>query len=288
MYWRICNANDLFARREGQFGVKRLFFAAIDGFKSANIHVPLEPARRSRDPCSRRGASCGPSWEGPDNMGALQLNGKMTAVTGGGGIRRCVASLLTAAGAGVAVFAQTGRLLTETIELIKQEGDRSIGPVSPQDARSKDVTLRIDRTIATPRDKVFRAWIDPEAAKRWFVYGAPVHWSEETGPSIDARPGGSYRWSVVSDGNENDVFNFHGTYRQVTAPARLSFTWEWESLPIDGVDGPGKTLVTLEFFDEAGATTVVLTQVGFWSDAARDAHAKGWARCFDGLAESFR
>ena len=148
-------------------------------------------------------------------------------------------------------------------------------------------SFRIGRTFEAPRSSVFHMWIDPEAIKKWFVDSAPVHWIAETEPIVDARTGGDYRWRVVSDENEKEVFEFHGTYREVHAPEKLAFTWEWETLPIDGVEGPGKTLVTIEFFEQAGSTKVVLRQTGFPSDAARDAHDKGWARCFGGIAKLF-
>jgi NAD(P)-dependent dehydrogenase (short-subunit alcohol dehydrogenase family)/uncharacterized protein YndB with AHSA1/START domain len=148
-------------------------------------------------------------------------------------------------------------------------------------------SLHIESTIDVPHTRVFHAWIDPDAIQKWFTNSAPVHWSPETGPIVDARTGGSYRWRVVRDGNEKEVFEFHGTYREVHAPERLAFTWEWETLPIDGVEGPGKTLVTIEFFEQAGSTKVVLMQTGFPNNAARDAHGKGWARCLDGIAKLF-
>lgn len=148
-------------------------------------------------------------------------------------------------------------------------------------------SLRIERTFEASRATLFHLWIDPEAIKKWFVDSAPVHWSPETGPIVDARTGGNYRWHVVRDENEKEVFELHGTYRDVDAPERLAFTWEWEALPIDGIAGPSKTLVNLEFFEQAGGTKVVLSQTGFPNEAARDVHDKGWRRCFDGMARLF-
>lgn len=173
---------------------------------------------------------------------------------------------------------------------------RTLNPVNTNPAlasilaeaeRTARSALRIEYTFEAPRAGVFHAWTDPEAIKKWFMDSAPVHWSPETGPMVDARTGGSYRWRVVSDENDQEVFQFHGTYREVHAPEKLAFTWEWETLPIDGVEGPGKTLVTIEFFEQAASTKVVLTQTGFPGDAARDAHDRGWARCFRGIAKLF-
>jgi len=38
--------------------------------------------------------------------------------------------------------------------------------------------------------------------------------------------------------------------------------------------GPGNTLVTIEFVDKGKETAMILTQTGFTSEAARDAHEK--------------
>jgi len=82
---------------------------------------------------------------------------------------------------------------------------------------------------------------------------------------------------------DEQVFHFHGPYREYRAPRKLSFTWEWESLPISGVEGPGNTLVTLKFVPAGKGKVVILTQTGFASQAARQAHEKGRKRCFDGI-----
>ena len=127
-------------------------------------------------------------------------------------------------------------------------------------------------------------WTQPADVKKWFVHGARVHWSEN--PAIDARPGGQYRCSVVSNDNDAEIFAFRGTYREVERARKLVFSWEWHTLPIDGVEGPGNTLVVIEFVQQGTATKVVLTQTGLPNEAARDAHDKGWRRCFDGIASA--
>jgi uncharacterized protein YndB with AHSA1/START domain len=146
--------------------------------------------------------------------------------------------------------------------------------------------LRIVRTFAAPLDKVFRAWTDVESIKQWFPYKGNVHW--RTHPTADTNVGAHFSWSVVSDENDTEAFHFHGTYREYRSPSKLAFTWEWESLPIPGLEGPGNTLVTLEFVNEGKETAVTLAQTGFASLAAHDAHEKGWNRCFDGIEQVLR
>jgi uncharacterized protein YndB with AHSA1/START domain len=51
------------------------------------------------------------------------------------------------------------------------------------------VTLRLRRTFAAPRQRVFQAWTTPQEMKRWTGPG------EYTTPlaEVDLRPGGRYR-----------------------------------------------------------------------------------------------
>jgi len=150
---------------------------------------------------------------------------------------------------------------------------------------AQPLTVCVERTIEAPPDKAFRAWIDPEAVKKWLVHQAPVHWTQN--PEIDAKVDGHFRWSVVSDDNKEDEFAFHGTYREVEPGKKLAFTWEWQILPIEGVNVPGKTLARVEFLRNGNSTKVVLTQSGLPNAAARDAHDKGWRRCLEGIAKLF-
>jgi len=170
--------------------------------------------------------------------------------------------------------------------LEEQNNSSALAAIRAEAERAPRFTLRVERTFAAPPEKVFHAWIDSEAVKRWFVHQAPVHWNHK--PNINAVPGGHYSWSVVSDDNEQEVFAFHGTYREVRLAKKLVFSWEWQTLPIDGVNGPGDTLVTIEFLRQDDRTRVVLTQTGLPSEAARNAHDKGWQRCFDGISEYLR
>lgn len=146
-------------------------------------------------------------------------------------------------------------------------------------------TVCVERTIDAPADKVFVAWVDPGAVRKWFVHEATVHWTKN--PEIDARNDGHFSWSVVSHDNDQEEFAFHGTYREVEPAKKLAFTWEWQTLPIEGVNVPGKTLVTVEFLRQGDSAKLVLTQSGLPNEAARNAHDKGWNRCLDGIAKLF-
>lgn len=89
----------------------------------------------------------------------------------------------------------------------------------------------------------------------------------------------------MSDTNEREAFHSQGSYLEVRAEEQLVFTWEWQSLPIEGVDGPGRTLIEVNLVAQGVNTRVTLTQTGLANQAARNAHEKGWVRCFEGMVQ---
>jgi uncharacterized protein YndB with AHSA1/START domain len=143
------------------------------------------------------------------------------------------------------------------------------------DARP-DTTLRIERTIAAPREKVFEAWTRAEAMTRWFAPGTHtcrVH-------ALEARAGGAYRVEMRDPEGKSSFVA--GVYREITAPSRLVFTWAWEQSP-----DRGETLVTVELHDEGGGTRLVLTHERFPNTEVRDRHDMGWTGCLANLVEMF-
>jgi uncharacterized protein YndB with AHSA1/START domain len=139
---------------------------------------------------------------------------------------------------------------------------------------AEETTLRVRRRFPAPRDRVFRAWTDPEALRRW--------WLPRPGVSVpqlelDVREGGRYRIAMKNE--KGAVFHLSGTYREVRPPEKLVYTWRWERPDMD----IGETVVTVEFRDLGTATEVVLTHDLFPSAAARDEHARGWSGVLEQL-----
>ncbi len=138
-------------------------------------------------------------------------------------------------------------------------------------------TLRLARTFAAPRERVFKTWTEPEALKRWWG----PHGYETPSAVVDLKPGGTYRLGMrkLPDGQ---VFYLTGTYREVRPPERLVYTWRWEAEPEQG-----DTVVTVEFRDAGDSRTeVLLTHELFPSEKVRDDHNKGWSGCLDRLADA--
>ena len=146
---------------------------------------------------------------------------------------------------------------------------------SPEARASSSV--RITRTFAASRERVFRAFSEKEGVKVWFAEPSHLAWLEE--PTLDLRPGGRYRFKV---GDGTKVWTVHGSYLEVEPPSRLVFTWLWENDPTRG--DSGDTVVTVELFDRDGQTEVVLTHEGFAGDLVRREHDQGWAECLDAIS----
>jgi NAD(P)-dependent dehydrogenase (short-subunit alcohol dehydrogenase family)/uncharacterized protein YndB with AHSA1/START domain len=138
-------------------------------------------------------------------------------------------------------------------------------------------TLRIHRAFQATRENVFQLWTNPEAIRNWFIHGTEAVWIAP--PQVQARSGGEFHYSLRS--GEKD-FHLSGTFHEMRELERLVFSWHWENLHI--IEAPGDTVVMLEFLDRGSRTEIILTQTGFASEVARDAHRAGWARCFDGIA----
>jgi uncharacterized protein YndB with AHSA1/START domain len=153
---------------------------------------------------------------------------------------------------------------------------------------SENIKLKLERLIKAPRERVFKAWIDPEQVKQWFVPCEKV--GEVTTPSAksDPRVGGRYR--IQTRKADGEYFTAAGTYREVQPPRKLVFSWGWEK---DGSGDdygelePEETLVTIEFLERGNDTLLVFTHEKFASEESRDRHLEGWTRILDGFQKHF-
>jgi uncharacterized protein YndB with AHSA1/START domain len=146
-------------------------------------------------------------------------------------------------------------------------------------AGSGETTLHVRRTFQAPREEIFRAWTEADRMSRWLGRGSDQH--ESTVLELDLRVGGRYRVEIRSPEGKRYVVT--GLYREITPPAKLVFTWSWESDP-----DFGETLVTVELEERAGATELLLTHELFRTEEARASHAEGWSACLETLVRELR
>ncbi len=141
--------------------------------------------------------------------------------------------------------------------------------------------LVLTSLIDAPREKVYRAWTEPELLKQWF---APRPWTTPEA-RLDVRAGGSSL--VVMRSPEGDDMPCPGVYLEVVRNERLVFTdayteaWQPSTRPfMTGV---------LTFEDAAGRTRYT-ARLRHWSDETVDQHEQmgfhdGWKQCTEQLAE---
>jgi uncharacterized protein YndB with AHSA1/START domain len=141
--------------------------------------------------------------------------------------------------------------------------------------------LTITRDFKAPRERVWRAWTQPDAIIQW--HGPKFYPAVEV--AADVRVGGAWRACLKSDDVEDVVLWQSGKYLVVTPPERLEFTFAWETP--DHEDGPGvQTHVTVRLEELAnGDTRMHFSQTGFLSEKSAINHSVGWNGTFDRLRE---
>ncbi len=131
-----------------------------------------------------------------------------------------------------------------------------------------DLFVQQTRALPAPRERVFAALTLPGELSRWW---GPDGFSI---PEIDFEPreGGAYR--IAMQPPDGARFHLTGTFREVTPPARLAFTFVWDPPTADDRE----TLAELDLHDRDGATEVRLRQGPFATEERRALHDGGWSQ----------
>lgn len=86
----------------------------------------------------------------------------------------------------------------------------------------------IHRTIAAPRDRVWRGWTEREDLTQW-LHPDGV-WLESV--SFDIRVGGDYGYTMINE-ETGEHYPTGGTFFEVEEPQRLVFTWGEPGATVD-------------------------------------------------------
>ena len=139
------------------------------------------------------------------------------------------------------------------------------------------ITFRLQRRFDAPPEKVFRAWTDPEALKRWWC---PEGWIPAE-IEIDLRVGGSYRIGMRRRSG-GAMVAVRGPFLEVRAPENLAYTWQWEN----AFEHMPQARVTVQFVAEDGATVVVLTHESLPEVGICLQHRSGWIAAWQRLEQA--
>jgi uncharacterized protein YndB with AHSA1/START domain len=133
--------------------------------------------------------------------------------------------------------------------------------------------LALERHYPVAPEKVYKAWTDPEAIKRWWGPGGQ---NAVSLAELDVRVGGRLR--IVfggADGKENECA---GIYKEVVPNRRLVFSWHWPRTTPERV-----SVVTITLAAAPGGTHLALRHEQFFDEAARDGHRRGWSAALENL-----
>ena len=127
-------------------------------------------------------------------------------------------------------------------------------------------TVRFQRVLRAPAERVFRAFIDPDAMVKWL----PPHGFTGRVHEMDARVGGRYRMSFTQLGN-GQSHSFGGTFLELVPGQRLRHTDAF-----DDPNLPGEMVTTVDFKPVSVGTEVSIEQSGIPEPIPPEACCLGW------------
>jgi uncharacterized protein YndB with AHSA1/START domain len=135
-------------------------------------------------------------------------------------------------------------------------------------------TIRLHRVLRAPAERVYRAFLEPDALARWIPpYGfvGKVH-------EIDARVGGSYRMSFTNFGT-GTTHAFGGTYTELVPNERLRYTDRFDDPAM-----PGEMQVTITLRPVICGTDLHIEQANVPAQIPVEMCYLGWQESLTQLA----
>lgn len=136
-------------------------------------------------------------------------------------------------------------------------------------------TIRLHRVFATRPEKLYRAFLEPDAVASWlppFGFVCTVH-------ELDAKVGGKHRMSFRNFTNGKS-HSFGGTYLELVPNERIAYSDSFEDA---NLPGEMKTTVTLKAVSLG--TEVNIEQAGVPDLIPAEACYLGWQECLRKLAK---
>ncbi len=135
-------------------------------------------------------------------------------------------------------------------------------------------TIRLHRVLAAKPEKVYRAFLDPDAMARWLPpngFTGKVHHS-------DPKVGGRYRMTFTNF-TTGSVIGFGGEYRELIPGERLRYTDVFEDPNL-----PGEIEVTVTLKAVFCGTEMQIVQAGVPAVIPEEACYLGWQESLQNLA----
>jgi uncharacterized protein YndB with AHSA1/START domain/DNA-binding transcriptional ArsR family regulator len=197
--------------------------------------------------------------------------------THAGRVRRCAlqAAPLSAAFSWIVQYRIFWEDMLDDIgEKVKRKG--IIMATTNSKTKTTTGTVRLTRIFKAPRERVFNAFLDPDAMAKWLPpngYTAHVY-------KLDPKVGGTYRMSFSSL-DKKDTHYFGGKYLEIKPNEKLLYTDKFES---DDPAMQGELKVTVTFRDVPGGTEVRIVQEGIPKAIPVEGAVLGWTQSLENLA----
>jgi uncharacterized protein YndB with AHSA1/START domain len=139
---------------------------------------------------------------------------------------------------------------------------------------AKENTVRMHRVLAAKPEKVYRAFIEPEAMAKWLPpngFTGKVH-------QLDARIGGTFKMSFTNFTTGSSQ-SFGGEYRELLPHERLRFTEKFDNPQL-----PGEIQVTVTLKKVMVGTDINIIQEGLPDVIPVEARYLGWQESLQNLA----
>ena len=135
-------------------------------------------------------------------------------------------------------------------------------------------TVRLHRVLRAPADRVYLAFLDPDAMAKWL----PPHGFTGKVHQMDARVGGGYRMSFTNFGT-GATHAFGGTYVELTPHVRIRYTDRF-----DDPNLPGEMHVTVALRTVSCGTELTVVQEDLPSVIPLEGCYLGWQESLSQLA----
>ena len=137
-------------------------------------------------------------------------------------------------------------------------------------------TVRLTRVFKAPRERVFNAFLDPDALAKWMPpNGYTAHMYK-----FEPKVGGTYRMSFSSL-DKKDTHFFGGKFLEIKPYERLHYTDKFES---EDPAMKGEIKVTVTFKDVPSGTEVRIVQEGVPKKIPLEGAVLGWTQSLENLA----
>jgi uncharacterized protein YndB with AHSA1/START domain len=135
-------------------------------------------------------------------------------------------------------------------------------------------TVRLHRVLRVPADRLYRAFLDPDAMAKWM----PPHGFTGKVHQMAARVGGSYRMSFTNF-STGGSHAFGGTYVELSPHERIRYTDRFEDPNL-----PGEITVTVTLRTVPCGTELTIVQEGLPAVIPVDGCYVGWQESLSQLA----